>query len=83
MDRRRFFVATAPMAAAPLLVFPSRVRASAGAEGGEVQGNLRRLTEPVRGDNRATFMPDRGGRGGFWEVVRRHLRSYGPHRAPS
>jgi Tol biopolymer transport system component len=58
MDRRRFFLRTAAIAVAPLLGSLWRLSASKAAQAREVEGNLRRLTEPGGGDNRATFMPD-------------------------
>ena len=53
MDRRHFLTAAI---VAPLLAPASRTRVSAAADGSEIRGTLRRLTERGLGDNRATFI---------------------------
>jgi Tol biopolymer transport system component len=77
MDRRHFFVTTGGTAVVPLLASLLRVSTSNAAEGGKIQGNLRRLTEPGGGDNRATFMPNgnvllfasyRSGKSQLWRI---------------
>jgi len=76
MDRRHFLTAAI---VAPLLAPASRTRVSAAADGSEIRGTLRRLTERGLGDNRATFMPDgktllfaskRSGRSQIWAMDR-------------
>ena len=76
MDRRHFLTAAI---VAPLLAPASRTRVSAAADGSEIRGTLRRLTERGFGDNRATFMPDgktllfaskRSGRSQIWAMNR-------------
>jgi Tol biopolymer transport system component len=76
MDRR-IFVATGGMAVASLSASFCRLNAIKAAEGREVRGNLRRLTEPGGGDNRATFMPSgqmllfassRSGKSQIWRI---------------
>jgi TolB protein len=76
MDRRHFLTAAI---VAPLLVPASSMRVSAAADGSEIRGTLRRLTERGLGDNRATFMPDgktllfaskRSGRSQIWAMDR-------------
>jgi TolB protein len=55
MNRRQVLMAGGALAAVPLFwSISSRDRAV----GSEVKGQLRRLTEPGAGDNRASFMPD-------------------------
>jgi len=65
------------MAAAPILASFSRANATNNAQGSELPGDLRRLTEPGSGDNRATYMPDaktllfaskRSGRSQIWQI---------------
>ena len=52
MHRRRFLLGAGVSALCPLGAF-----VSATALGREIEGDLRRLTEPGAGDNRATFLP--------------------------
>jgi len=77
MDRRRFFVATGAMAASPLLPWIVSVNIGSLARGNEVGSNLRELTAPGGGDNRATFMPSgetilfaskRSGKSQIWAI---------------
>src|ERR1700721_1682431 len=76
MDRRHFLTAAI---VAPLFTPASRTLVSAAADGREIRGTLRRLTEPGLGDNRATFLPDgktllfaskRSGRSQIWAMGR-------------
>jgi Tol biopolymer transport system component len=76
MDRRRFLTA---MITAPLLGPASWMPVSAAADGSEIRGTLRRLTEAGMGDNRAMFMPNdrsllfaskRSGRSQIWAIDR-------------
>jgi len=77
LDRRRFYMTTMAIAVAQMFGPLSRVNAANNAQGGELPGDLRRLTEPGGGDNRATYMPDgrtlllaskRSGRSQIWEI---------------
>jgi TolB protein len=79
IDRRHLIVSTATIAAGALLGLHLSVSTGKAATGKEVQGRLRRLTEPGGGDNRATFMPDgntvlfasqRSGRSQIWGIDR-------------
>jgi Tol biopolymer transport system component len=65
------------MAVTPMLAPFSRVNAANDAQGLDLPGDLRRLTEPGGGDNRATYMPDartllfgskRSGRSQIWQI---------------
>jgi Tol biopolymer transport system component len=76
-DRRRFCITTVAMAFAPVLSSFSRMNAADNAQGDELPGDLRRLTEPGGCDNRATYMPDartllfaskRSGRSQIWQI---------------
>jgi WD40-like Beta Propeller Repeat len=76
MDRRHFLTAAIVV---PLLAPASRTRVRAAADGSEIRGTLRRLTERGLGDNRATFTPDgktllfaskRSGRSQIWAMDR-------------
>lgn len=77
VDRRRFCIATTAMAVAAMLAPFSRVNAANNWQGDELPGDLRRLTQPGSGDNRAIYMPDaktllfaskRSGRSQIWQV---------------
>jgi Tol biopolymer transport system component len=76
VDRRRFCITAAAIAAAPMLTPLSRANAATSAQDGELSGDLHRLTEPGGGDNRATYMPDgtllfaskRSGRSQIWRM---------------
>jgi len=76
-DRRRFCITTVTAAFAPILSSLLRANAVDKARGAELPGDLRRLTEPGGGDNRATYMPDartllfaskRSGRSQIWQI---------------
>jgi TolB protein len=58
MDRRHFVLAGGALAAMPPLAEVWRASATHAGAGDEISGTMRRLTEPGRGDNRATYMPD-------------------------
>lgn len=75
------------MAVAPTLGFLRHACASNAVQCCEIAGNLRHLTEPGGGDNRATFMPDgrslllasrRSGMSQIWQIDRdgRHPRRF-------
>ena len=77
VDRRRFHIATMAMAVAPILAPFSCVHATDNAQVSELPGDLRLLTEPGGGDNRATYMPDgrtllfaskRSGMSQIWQI---------------
>jgi TolB protein len=77
VDRRHFYITTVAMAVTPMLAPFSRVNAANDAQGLDLPGDLRRLTEPGGGDNRATYMPDartllfgskRSGRSQIWQI---------------
>jgi TolB protein len=77
VDRRRFHITTVALAVAPILAPFSRLSATNNAQGSELPGDLRRLTESGGGDNRATYMPDaktllfsskRSGRSQIWQI---------------
>ena len=58
MDRRQFLAATGAFAAVEGQDGLWRANAVSAATGDEIKGELRRLTPPGGGDNRATYLPD-------------------------
>ena len=57
IDRRRFYISTGAIAVTQMLSRISRPNAANNAHGGELPGDLRRLTEPGGGDNVQPICP--------------------------
>jgi Tol biopolymer transport system component len=77
MDRRQFLAATGAVAAVEGLDGLWQANVAGAATEGEIKGELRRLTPPGGGDNRATYMPDgktllfaskRSGKSQIWAI---------------